>query len=50
MSTISNTITQTVTLGTVNSYPTYASPLTIASTGAVETTAAAAIYGPATEA
>ena len=29
------TITQTVTLGSVNSYPTYASPLTITSTGAV---------------
>jgi hypothetical protein len=36
VSTISNkTITQTVTLGTVDSYPTYASPLTVTSTGAV---------------
>jgi len=29
------TITQTVTLGAVNSYPTFASPLTITSTGAI---------------
>src|SRR6266536_3144249 len=51
MSTISNkTITQTVTLGSVNNYPTYASPLTIAATGAVEVAAAAAIYGPGTQA
>jgi hypothetical protein len=50
VSTINNTITQTVTLGSVNSYPTYASPLTIATTGAVEVNAAVAIDGPATQA
>jgi hypothetical protein len=50
MSIISSTITQTVTLGLVNSYPTYASPLTITSAGAVETTSSNAIYGPDTQA
>jgi hypothetical protein len=43
---ISNqTITQTVTLGSVNSYPTYASPLTITSTGTVVAGAGDGIYG-----
>ncbi|HEV2334846.1 MAG TPA: hypothetical protein VGS13_05080 [Stellaceae bacterium] len=51
MSTISNkTVTQTVTLGSVNSYPTYASPLTITSTGAVAGTSFYGILGPATRA
>ena len=47
MSTLTNkTITQTVTLGTVNSYPTYASPLTITASGAVEPSSGDAIFGP----
>ncbi len=50
-STITGTIiTQTVTLGSVSSFPTYASPLTITSTGAVEvnstTAGVAGILGP----
>src|SRR5260370_1768412 len=50
MSTISNkTVSQAVTLGSVNSYPTYASPLTIAASGAVGADAASAIYGPGTQ-
>jgi len=53
VSTIGNkTITQTVTLGSVNSYPTYASPLTIASTGTIRpgSSNANAVYGPNTQA
>ncbi len=46
MSMIRNkTITQTVTLGSVNSFPTYATPLTITSTGAILTSAGDGIYG-----
>src|SRR5690349_15488493 len=46
MSTISNkTITQTVTLGSVNSYPTYASPLTITATGTVAASTGDGVYG-----
>jgi len=41
----SKTITQTVTLGAVTSYPTFASPLTITSTGAILTSAGVGIYG-----
>jgi len=49
MSTISTTITNGVTLGTVSNPPTYASPLTITSVAAVETSGTA-VYGPATAA
>lgn len=50
MGTITSTITQTVTLGTVDNYPTYSSPLTIAASGAVDVNATVAIYGPPTQA
>ena len=44
MSTISNqTITQTVTLGVVDNYPTYASPLKITATGMIAAAAGAGI-------
>ncbi|HVH80084.1 MAG TPA: hypothetical protein VM782_11885, partial [Stellaceae bacterium] len=46
MSTITGTITNTVTIGTSGNY---ASPLTVASSGAVETSGTA-IYGPNTQA
>src|SRR5947208_2127244 len=50
MSMISNkTLTQTVTLGSVNSYPIYASPLTIAASAYIDITGSNnAIYGPNT--
>ncbi len=49
--TISTTITQTVTLGTVGTYPTYGSPLTITSAGEVTLSGTGdAIFGPGTAA
>jgi fibronectin-binding autotransporter adhesin len=51
MSTIGNLVTQTVTLGSVSTYPTYASPLTILSTGTVALSGTGnAVYGPGSSA
>ncbi|MGC2415781.1 MAG: hypothetical protein WA459_24170 [Stellaceae bacterium] len=50
MSTISNqTIIQTVTLGSVNSYPTYASQLTITANGTIVASSGNGVYGGITE-